>query len=296
MNAGDGHHALAELFEAQRGHLRAVAYRMLGSREEAEDAVQEAWIRLGRFDAEGVDNLPGWLRTVVTRICLDMLRARRSRPEEPSDDEEFDQVPDPGRDSHPEEQALLADAVGRALLVVLDTLTPAERVAFVLHDMFAVPFDHIAPLVERSPSAAKKLASRARHKVRGTPALPAAELARHRTIVAAFLDAARAGDVTAVLAVLAPDVVRRADPAALPPGVPVEIRGARAVAESTRAFAGRSRLAEIALVDGAVGLVVAPYGRLVFAVTFTIEGDRITAYDVIADRARLRNLRVAVPG
>ncbi|UGQ15279.1 sigma-70 family RNA polymerase sigma factor [Yinghuangia sp. ASG 101] len=274
--------------------LRAVAYRLLGSRDEAEDAVQEAWIRLGRSDADGVDNLPGWLRTVVTRICLDMLRSRGTRREEPADAEEFDRVPDPGPGARPEEQALLADSVSRALLVVLDTLAPAERVAFVLHDMFAVPFEQIAPLVGRSPSTAKKLASRARHKVRGTPVLPAAELARHRTIVAAFLDAARAGDLTGVLAVLAPDVVRRADPAALPPGAPREVRGARAVAEGTLAFAHRSRAAEIALVDGAVGLLVAPHGRLVLAVAFTIEGDRITAYDVIADRARLRTLRPGV--
>lgn len=295
MNAGNERDALAELFETQRDHLRAVAYRMLGSREEAEDAVQEAWIRLGRSDADEVDNLFGWLRTVVTRICLDMLRSRRSRREEPAGAEEFDHVPDAGPGSRPEEQALLADSVSRALLVVLDTLGPDERVAFVLHDMFAVPFDRIAPLVERSPAAAKKLASRARRKVRGTPALPAAELARHRSIVAAFLDAARSGDLAAVLAVLAPDVVRRADPAALPPGAPREVRGARAVAEGTLAFAGRAGLAEIALLDGAVGLVVAPRGRLVLAVTFTIEGDRIAAYDVIADRERLRNLRPAVP-
>ncbi|HSA52993.1 MAG TPA: sigma-70 family RNA polymerase sigma factor, partial [Yinghuangia sp.] len=214
MNASNDRDRLAELFEAHRDGLRAVAYRMLGSREEAEDAVQEAWIRLGRSHADSVDNLPGWLRTVVTRICLDMLRSRRSRREDPADSDEFDQVPDTGRTGGPEDQALLADAVSRALLVVLDTLTPAERVAFVLHDMFAVPFDQIAPLVERSPAAAKKLASRARHKVQGTPVVPTAELARHRAVVEAFLAAARAGDLAAVLAVLAPDVVRRADPAA----------------------------------------------------------------------------------
>ncbi|MFC7585042.1 sigma factor-like helix-turn-helix DNA-binding protein [Nonomuraea antimicrobica] len=191
---------------------------------------------------------------------------------------------------------MLADSVSNALLVVLDTLNPAERVAFVLHDMFGVPFDQIAPIVERTPVTTKKLASRARRKVHGTPVVPAAELARHRHVVSAFLSAAREGDLDGILAVLAPDVVRRADPAALPPGVAAEVRGARAVAEGTVALAQRSRLAEPALVDGRVGLVVAPGGRLVFAVAFAVEHGRITEYDVIADPARLRRLDLAVLG
>ncbi|MFG2629063.1 sigma-70 family RNA polymerase sigma factor [Streptomyces sp. NPDC048473] len=291
MDERDG---LAERFETQRGRLRAVAYRMLGSPDEADDAVQEAWLRLGRVDAGDVDNLAGWLRTVVTRICLDMLRSRRTRREDLTVQEVLDQVSNPAQGSPPEDEALLADSVSRALLVVLDTLGPAERVAFVLHDMYAVPFDQIAPIVKRTPVATKKLASRARHKVQGSPVVPAAELVRHRQVVSAFLAAARAGDLTAILAVLAPDVVRRADPAALPPGGATEVRGARAVAEGTAALARRSQLAELALVDGAVGVVVAPRGRLLFALTFTVEDDRIAEYDVIADPARLRRLHLAV--
>ncbi|ROQ73954.1 RNA polymerase ECF family sigma subunit [Streptomyces sp. CEV 2-1] len=290
----DEREALAELFEAQRALLRTVAHRMLGSLDEADDAVQEAWLRLCRVDAGEVDNLAGWLRTVVTRICLDMLRSRRSRREDPAEQEVLDQVAHSVQGSPPEDEALLADSVSRALLVVLDTLEPIERIAFVLHDMFAVPFSEIAPVVERTPVATKKIASRARHKVRGTPVVPAAELARNRQIVSAFLAAARAGDLTAVLAVLAPDVVRRADRVAVPPGGVAEARGARAVAEGTAALAHRSQLAELALVNGAVGIVVAPRGRLLFALTFTIEDDRITEYDVIADPARLRRLDLAV--
>ncbi|KIF68449.1 RNA polymerase sigma 70 [Streptomyces sp. AcH 505] len=286
---------LAELFEAERGKLRAVAYRMLGSVTEADDAVQETWLRLGRVDAGELDNLPGWLRTVVTRICLDVLRSRRARPEYVTG-QPLDEVPDPAPAGRPEDEALLADSVSRALLVVLGTLAPAERVAFVLHDMFAVPFDQIAPIVERTPVATKKLASRARHKVRGVPAAPPAELARHRQVISAFLTAARAGDLPAVLAVLAPDVVRTADLVAVPPGGSPVARGAREVAEGTVVLADRSKLAELALVDGAVGAVVAPGGRLLFALTFTVEGDRIAAYDVIADPARLRELDLAVLG
>ncbi|MFI6729347.1 sigma-70 family RNA polymerase sigma factor [Streptomyces sp. R-74717] len=291
MDERDG---LAERFETQRGRLRAVAYRMLGSLDEADDAVQEAWLRLGRVDADDVDNLAGWLRTVVTRICLDTLRSRRTRREDLTEQEVLDQLSNPSQGSPPEDEALLAESVGRALLVVLDTLSPAERVAFVLHDMYAVPFDRIAPIVERTPVATKKLASRARHKVQGSPVVPAAELARHRQVVSAFLAAARAGDLTAILAVLAPDVMRRADPAALPPGGATEVRGARAVAEGTVALARRSQLAELALVDGAVGVVVAPRGRLLFALAFTIEDDRIAEYEVIAAPAHLRRLHLAV--
>jgi RNA polymerase sigma factor (sigma-70 family) len=290
----DERDGLAERFQAQRGQLRAVAYRMLGSLSEADDAVQEAWLRLDRVDARDVDNLAGWLRTVVTRICLDMLRSRRSRREDLTGQQVPDDVSGPAQGSHPEDAALLADSVSRALLVVLDTLDPAERIAFVLHDMFAVPFDQIAPIVERTPVATKKLASRARHKVQGTPVVPAAELARHRQVVSAFLAAARAGDLSAILAVLAPDVVRRADPAAVPPGGAAEVRGARAVAEGTAALARRSQFAELALVNGTVGVVMAPDGRLLIALTFTIKDDKIIEYDVIADPARLQQLDLAV--
>ncbi|WP_433211152.1 sigma-70 family RNA polymerase sigma factor [Microtetraspora malaysiensis] len=291
MNEHDG---LAERFEEQRGQLRALAYRMLGSPSEADDAVQEAWLRLGRIDVQRVDNLAGWLRTVVTRICLDMLRSRRSRQEDLVEQQVLDEVSTPARGTQPENEAVLADSVSNALLVVLDTLSPAERIAFVLHDMFAVPFDQIAPIVERTPVTTKKLASRARQKVQGMPLVSATDLARHRRTVSAFLSAARAGDLNGILAVLAPDVVRRADPAALAPGAAAEVRGARAVAEGTVALAHRSRLAELALVNGAVGVVVAPQGRLVLAVTFAIENDKIIEYDVIADPARLRNLDLAV--
>ncbi|WP_328999453.1 sigma-70 family RNA polymerase sigma factor [Kribbella sp. NBC_00709] len=278
---------LTEAFEAERSKLEAVAYRLLGSHSEAEDAVQEAWIRLDRTD--GIDNLGAWLRTVVTRICLDMLRGRKAPPEDP---DELEQLPTVRRT--PEDEALVADSVSRALLVVLDTLEPAERIAFVLHDMFAVPFAQIAPIVERNPVATKKLASRARQKVQGTPAVPAAELARQRRVVSAFLDAARSGDLPAILDVLDPDVVRRVDAAALAPGMSAELRGARAVAEGTAALAARSQLAELALVNGEVGAVLAPEGKLLLAITFTSEADRITSYDVVADPDRLDQLSLAV--
>jgi RNA polymerase sigma factor (sigma-70 family) len=268
--------AFVERFEAQRGRLRAIAYRMLGSAAEAEDAVQETWLRLSR--ADGVDNLDAWLTAVVSRVCLDVLRARRTRPEEPLGP---DDVPDPAAD--PEERAVLAESVGRALLVVLDALPPAERVAFVLHDVFAVPFDRIAPIVGRTPVAAKKLASRARQRVRDAP--QPTDAARHRHVVEAFLAAARNGDLAGLLAVLAPDVVRRAD------GVLV---GARAVARETVGYAHRSRFAAVALVDGAVGVVVAPRGRLALALRVTVSGDRIAAYEVVSDPARLRRLEVAL--
>jgi RNA polymerase sigma factor (sigma-70 family) len=283
------HDALAERFEEQRDQLRSMAYRLLGSAAEAEDAVQEAWFRLARVDPGEVDSLAAWLRTVVTRICLDMLRSRRSRREDLAGD-----VADVAAGHPPEEEAVLADSVSRALLVVLDTLTPAERIAFVLHEMFAVPFGEIGRIVDRTPQAAKKLASRARGKVRGSAVVPAADLVRHRRVVSAFLTAARAGNLDGVLAVLAPDVVRHADVAALPPGATAEVRGARAVAEGTVLLAARSALAELALVNGDVGVVLAPGGRLVIALTFTIEGERITSYEVIADPARLRELDLAV--
>ncbi|GAA5163869.1 sigma-70 family RNA polymerase sigma factor [Pseudonocardia eucalypti] len=278
-------------FEAHRGELRAVAYRMLGSPGEAEDAVQETWLRLHRADTGDVVNLAGWLRTVLSRVCLDMLRARAARREQV-----VDQLPDRARDDGdgPEGEAVLVDSVGRALLVVLDRLEPAERVAFVLHDMFAVPFAQIAPIVGRTPVTTKKLASRARHRVRGGPAGPGADLARHRSVVEAFLTAARGGDLEALLGLLAPDVVRRADPLALPPGVATESRGARVVAEEVTVLGRRSRFAEPALVDGALGVLVAPRGRLLLALTFEVVDDRITRYEVIADPDRLRRLDLSV--
>ncbi|MEV0634891.1 sigma-70 family RNA polymerase sigma factor [Streptomyces sp. NPDC050619] len=288
----DGHDELARRFEAHRGQLRAVAHRMLGSFEEAEDAVQEAWLRLSRTGGDGIDNLAGWLTTVVSRICLDLLRSRASRREDPYGQDP--RVPAASDANAPEEAAVLGDSVSLALLVVLDRLAPAERIAFVLHDLFGVPFDRIAQVVDRSRPAAKKLASRARQKVRGTPAVPGADLDRHRQVVEAFLAAARGGDLDGLLEVLAPDVVRRADPAALPPGVAPELRGARAMAEGTVALRERSRFAVAALVDGDVGVVVAPHGRLVLALTVTVEGERITAYDVVADPARLGRLGLGV--
>ncbi|MEV7778159.1 sigma-70 family RNA polymerase sigma factor [Kitasatospora sp. NPDC088351] len=287
----DGCEELAARFEGERGRLRAVAHRMLGSAAEAEDAVQEAWLRLGRADAAAVENLPGWLTTVVSRICLDLLRARAVRREEPAGE----RLPDgAGEDGGPEEAALLAEEVGRALLVVLDRLGPAERVAFVLHDGFAVPFEQIAPIVGRTTVAAKKLASRARQRVRGPAAVPAAELAGHREVVEAFLAASRGGDLDALLAVLAPDVVRRADPAALPAGRAAVARGALVVAGETLVFGRRARFAAPALVNGDVGVVVAPGGRLRLVLLVTVERGRVAAYEVIADPERIARLDLAL--
>jgi RNA polymerase sigma-70 factor (ECF subfamily) len=290
MDTRDGHEELARRFEERRGQLRAIAHRMLGSLGEADDAVQETWLRLVRAGADGIDNLPGWLTTVVSRICLDMLRSRAARREEAYEHE----LPEAAVGNPPEDEVLLADSVGLALLVVLDTLSPLERVAFVLHDLFAVPFDRVAAVVDRSQPAAKKLASRARRKVRGTPAVSAGELRMHRSVVEAFLAAARGGDLGALLDVLAPDVVRRADPAALPAGVPAELRGARAVAEGTVALRDRARFAAVALIDGRVGVVVAPAGRLLFALEVAVDGGRVVSYDVVAAPERLRRLRTAV--
>src|SRR6266699_1157339 len=224
----DKHEGLAQRFEAERGRLRGVAYRMLGSLGEAEDAVQEAWLRLSRADSGGIDNLEGWLTTVVARVCLDMLRSRKSRGEQPLDDQA--PVADRGHAPDPEEELLLADSVGLALLVVLDTLEPAERLAFVLHDMFDLSFDEIAAIVGRSPTAARQLASRARRRIQGAPTSPNADLTRQREVVDAFLAASRAGDFDGLLTLLDPDAVLRTDPAAVPPGAPTEIRGAAALA------------------------------------------------------------------
>jgi RNA polymerase sigma factor (sigma-70 family) len=292
------HDWLAERFEEQRGHLRAVAYRMLGSLSEADDAVQEAWLRLSRADTSNVENLGGWLTTVVGRISLDMLRSRSSRREEPLDAQVPERTASRADGGDPEQEALLADSVGLALLVVLETLAPAERLAFVLHDMFAVPFDEIAPIVGRSPDAARQLASRARRRVHGvsgregTDLVPDVELSRHRDVVDAFLAAARGGDFEALLAVLDPDVVLRTDRAARRPGMPAEIRGAATVAE--QAVRGRARAAQPVLVNGAVGVIVAPRGRLLMVLDFTIEDGKIVAIDAIADPERVRQLDLAM--
>jgi RNA polymerase sigma factor (sigma-70 family) len=303
------HEWLTERFEEHRSRLRAVAYRMLGSPGEADDAVQEAWLRLSRSDTGGIDNLGGWLTTVVSRVCLDMLRARRSRREVSSEGRPGEpptaRVPDSvaGRGDDPEHEALVADSVGPALLVVLETLAPAERVAFVLHDVFGVSFAEIAPVVGRSPNAAKMLASRARRRVQGEAATPETDLARQREIVAAFLAASREGDFGALLSVLDPDVVLRADRVAVQgaasrqaqgaPALSTEVRGPAAVADI---FSGRARAARLALVDGAVGVVVAPGGRPRVVFGFTIMGGKIAEIELLADPARLSRLDLAVLG
>jgi|SRR5215510_10280590 len=282
---------LAERFEANRAHLRAVAYRMLGSLSEADDAVQEAWLRLSRSDSNSVRNLGGWLTTVVARVCLDMLRGRKSRREEPLGPH----VPEPvvGREDgiDSEQEAVLDDSVGLALLVVLEKLAPAERLAFVLHDMFGVSFDEIAPIVGRSSTAARQLASRARRRVQGTSTVPEPDLVRQREVVDAFLAASRGGDFDALLAVLDPDVVVRADRAALAAGA-ADLRGAPAVAG--QAVAKRATFARPALVDGRVGAVVAPRGRLLLVLDFTIANGKIVAIDVVGDPERLGQLDLAV--
>lgn len=282
---------LAERFEESRPRLRAVAYRMLGSSSEADDAVQDAWLRLSRTDASAIENLGGWLTTVVGRVCLDMLRSRQARREDSLGAE----LPEPimGRDDEtdPEHQALLSDSVGLALLVVLETLSPAERLAFVLHDTFAVPFDEIAPIVGRSPAAARQLASRARRRVQGAAADPEADVTRHRAIVDAFLAASRGGDFDALLALLDPNIVLRADRAAVEAGAEAEVRGALAVAGT---FSGRARVARPALINGAPGAVWAPGGkpRVVFA--FNFEGGRIVGIDLLADPERIAQLDLSI--
>jgi RNA polymerase sigma-70 factor (ECF subfamily) len=285
---------LAERFEANRAHLRAVAYRMLGSLSEADDAVQEAWLRLSGSDPSRVENLGGWLRTVVARVCLDMLRSRKSRREEPLDAH----VPEPivSREDgvDPEHEALLSDAVGLALLVVLETLTPAERLAFVLHDMFAVSFDEIATIVGRSPTAARQLASRARRRVRGTTTVPDPDLARQREVVNAFIAAAREGDFDALLALLDPDVVLRADRGPVPAGASEVFRGAPAVAGRALDFAPMARSGRPALVNGAAGIVVAPGGKPFAVMGFTVMDGKILEINVLADPARLRQLDLAI--
>ena len=290
MNERD---SLAERFEQHRPHLRAVAYRMLGSLGDVDDAVQEAWLRLSRVDATTIDNLGGWLTTVIARVCLDMLRSRKSRKEEPITPEAPEPVATGSIGHSPENEALLADSVGLALLVVLDRLTPAERLAFVLHDMFAMPFEEIAPIVGRSAEATRQLASRARRRVRGGPEAPESDLRRQREVVDAFLTALRRGDFEGLLAVLDPDLVVRSDEA-VRPGAPTEIHGAAVWAKGAVAYGHLAKLALPALVDGAVGIIVAPRQRLVRALRFTIANGKISDIEVIGDPARLGTLEVSI--
>jgi RNA polymerase sigma-70 factor, ECF subfamily len=305
---------LAGRFEGNRARLRAMAYRMLGSPSDAEDAVQEAWIHVAGADADAVANLEGWFTTIVARVCLDMLRSRKSRREEPAGADVSSvagaAAPATGAAAGadvssgaggPEQEAVLADSVGIALLVVLDRLAPAERVAFVLHDMFGVPFGEIAGITGRSADAARQLASRARRRVRGEDSVPpgdagAAERAgRQRAVAEAFLGASRSGDLAGLLAVLDPDVVLRADEAAVRPGFTRELRGADAVGRGARSAAALSRRSFVALVDGVPGIVYAPGGRVVTVLAFRYTGDKISGIDVIADRAHLDALELALP-
>lgn len=297
----DKHERMAGQFEANRTHLQAVACRMLGSSSQADDAVQEAWLRLNRSDTSGVENLRAWLTTVVARVCLDMLRSRKSRREEQLSAHVPEPIVSPEVGIDPEHEALLADSIGLALLVVLETLAPAERVAFVLHDMFDLPFDEIAPIVGRSPTAARQLASRARRRVQGADTVPDADRTRQREVVHAFLAASRGGDFDELLALLDPDVVLRADSAAVlasasrqekgAPKLAPEVRGAAAVADT---FSGRARFAQPALVNGAAGAVFAPGGQPRAVIAFTITRGRIVEIDLIADPESIRRLDLAI--
>ena len=284
----DEHEWLAARFEEHRTRLRAVAYRMLGSLTEADDAVQDAWLKLSRSDAGEIENLGGWLTTVVARVSLNMLRSRATRREEPLDLRFPDPIVDPADGTDPQHEALLADSVGLALLIVLETLSPAERLAFVLHDMFAIPFDEIAPIVERSPEATRQLASRARRRVQGERAMPDPDLDRQREVVNAFVAAARDGDFEALVKVLDPDVVLRVDGGALAPSG--EFRGPRAVAGQAQAYARFAAMARPALVNGAVGFVVTVEGRPQSVSGFTVAGGRIVEIDILADPERLQEL------
>ena len=287
---------LAARFEANRARLRAVAYRMLGSLAEADDAVQNAWLRLAGADTADVENLAGWLTTVVSRECLKLLRARRGRREQPLTDATAEPAAAGHDASDPEAQALMADSVGPALMVVLDTLAPAERLAFVLHDIFAMPFDDIAAILDRSPAAARQLASRARRRVQGAAPPERVDLARQRQVAAAFLTALRDGDFDALLAVLDPDVLLRDDSASLPAGAASLMRGARDVGGYALNFSRSAQFVELALVDDAVGLAIVPNGRLVGALGFTFRDGKIAVIDMISDPGRLRQVDLAALG
>ena len=285
----DQHEWLAEQFETYRTHLRTVAYRILGSLSEAEDAVQESWLHLSRSDTNGVENLGGWLTTVVARVCLDMLRSRKSRREESLDLPAS--VIEQADGNNPEDEVMLADSVGLALLVVLETLAPAERLAFVLHDMFAVSFNEIAPIVGRTPTATRQLASRARRRVQGMSPAAQPDLARQHEIVDAFLAASRQGDFEALLAVLDPEVVFEADPAGVSTGATPVVIGATAVAGI---FLGRAEAAQPALIDGAVGLVWAPGGQPRVVFDFTIADEKVIKIDLIADPTSLQEFDLTI--
>jgi RNA polymerase sigma factor (sigma-70 family) len=288
---------LADRFEEHRPHLRAVAYRMLGSLAEADDAVQDAWLRLSRTGAGEIENLGGWLTTVVGRVCLNMLRSRTSRREDALGVHVPDPVVTPEDVPQPDDEALLADSVGLALLVVLDTLTPAERLAFVLHDMFGLPFDEIGPMVGRSPAAARQLASRARRRVHGAEVpSPDPDIARQREVVDAFFRAARGGDFDALVAVLDPDVVLRADRGARRPAASRVVRGAAAVANQALMFAVPGAELHPTLVNGAAGVVVTVGGRPFAVMGFTVSGGRIVEIDAIADAERVGRIAAAVLG
>jgi RNA polymerase sigma-70 factor (ECF subfamily) len=285
---------LAEQFEEQRTRLKAVAYRMLGSLSEADDAVQEAWLRLSRSDAKDIDNLGAWLTTVVARVSLNMLRSRSTRREQPMDVRLPEPIVDPADGTDPEHEALIADSVGLALLVVLETLSPPERLAFVLHDMFAVPFDEIAPIVDRSPEATRQLASRARRRVQGQRAVPDVDLDGQREVVEAFLAAAREGDFQALVAVLDPDVVLRAD---FGPDIPArEVRGGEIVAAQAQMYSRLGLDIHLALINGAVGLVSFRDGKPFSVGGFTVRGGRIVEMDFLADPERLGRLDLTILG
>jgi RNA polymerase sigma factor (sigma-70 family) len=284
MNEGD---FLAEQFEGHRRHLQAVAVHMLGSAAEADDAVQEAWLRVSRADADTVNNVGGWLTTIVARICLDRLRSRRSRSEQPYDVQDIS-VATAGNDSSPE-QGMLLESVGLALLVLLDTLTPAERVAFVLHDIFDLGFEEIAPIIDRSSVATRQLASRGRRRVKGVPVEPKHDCSRHQALVEAFLAASKGGDFEALLAVLAPDIAFRADATATKMGGKSEVRGAEAVG---KLFYGRAQAARPALIDGELGVTVDPKGKLLLILALSFDGARITNIEAVADRASLGEMQI----
>lgn len=298
----DEHQWLAEKFEENRGHLRAVAYRMMGSLHEAEDAVQETWLRLSRTETKAIDNLGGWLTTVVARVCLDMLRSRKSRREEWLDAPDPSGAPQPEPAASrlhrydPEHEAILADSVGLALLVVLDKLSPAERLAFVLHDMFDLDFEEIGGIVGRSATATRQLASRARRRVRGTDAAQSAEVSEHRRIVDSFIAALRAGDLNALVALLDPELEVHVDPGLLPAGASSEVRGAEAWARQAIASAKGAKFARTALINGMVGAIVAPHGRLFRAFQFTIVQGKIARIELVGDPTRLSRLDLAVFG
>ena len=290
----DEQERLAERFEEHRPRLRAVAYRMLGSLAEADDAVQDAWLRLSRADVSDVENLGGWLNTVVARLALNMIRSRRARREEPWSPYVPEPVVDRPDRSEPEHEALLADSVGLALLVVLQMLTPAERLAFVLHDMFAVPFEEIAPIVERSPQAARQLASRARRRVRATAPVPDADLTSQRQVIDAFIAAARDGDFDGLVAVLDPDVLLRADRGAVPVGAATEIRGARAVARQAQSYSRLDLVQRPVLVNGAAGVVAIRHGQPFAVMGVTVRERKIVEIDILADPERLARLDLTV--